>query len=318
MSVRRPLSIPHRATLLPARFASDGPKLPELVTALLLEQLVRHPILSITAAAEDHGGRRDEVVWLEVDALGGVRIAARRDGATPESFEGRGANLSARIAGALHAWLSARHLDDDPGFPGSTTPSCAGRRRVDEIEHTGGGGHHGWEPPVASLAIPFWRAMQPLFDAAPARELDDRILALEPENVITLARIGAPVRPLLEAAPQWGEPHLLAPGGDFSMAESLRHQELAARPLPGAPRAPASAAAALVRAGRADEGHRYARRALRLAPRWSRAHAEAVRALRRTHRIGAAYAEAQDLGAGKDTIAQLLRAAAMREVGRPG
>ncbi|MEZ4360515.1 MAG: hypothetical protein R3B48_10055 [Kofleriaceae bacterium] len=219
-----PLPYPHRITFL-ATVLDDTASSPQvanltikLLSALLFDWFLRHPILSVSdfddeRLFDDHGrpldvrhadfednvdwlfrvGRRHEVLWLELAsderAVRRLKLRARLPGRDGGAWEGRGASLSAQLGHAISAWLQERRLPYLPSPPpfelldlrGAASELASVEAAAAQLRGTQAPAELGRVP--ARLTVAYYRVLAELFPRL-GRALDHAILDVEPGHPV--------------------------------------------------------------------------------------------------------------------------------------
>ncbi len=220
-----PQPYPHRATLLatafelPAELEGTRPYLARLISVLVFDQLVRHPILTLgdhdERLTDDAGqlldayhphiedtidwsfrvARRHEVLWFELslDAQrpAGALLRSRRPHGGLEEWRAHpGHPLSAQLGFCLASWLAARRLPAVPAFTEVFDGELceAGSQLMQADALLGQGTRLGDLPvplmePPARIGMPFLRVLGELV-REDASALDDAILRLDPRHPV--------------------------------------------------------------------------------------------------------------------------------------
>ena len=219
-----PLPYPHRASflastlVLPAERSQLAPYLARLLSVIVFDHLVRHPIITLEDEArivDDQGrmldvmhpqiednfdwyyrmARRHEVLWLELSfdperPQVPVLHARRCDGSFAEWGSSPALSTAQQLGQLLSQWFSERRLPPVAKLPEFTSEdlrlTAERLSQIDAVLHQRGelaGVHASLREPPQRLGVPFLRVLAELARDE-ARTLDTSILRLDPTHPV--------------------------------------------------------------------------------------------------------------------------------------
>jgi tetratricopeptide (TPR) repeat protein len=236
-----PLPYPHRASLLastlvvPLEHAGATPFIARMLSLLLFDHFLRHPVVSLGDDDERYGddqgrildanhpqiedtidwlfriSRRHEVLWFEISLdrqrpQATLLRARRPSGTSDEWTSSADLPLSQQLSDCIAQWLAARRLPAVAPFAPFTADDvrAAGERLVKASAMLSLRNDYKLLPPqllepLPRLAIPYLRVLAEVAGAA-ARTLDPKILELDPGHPV--ARRNAYVTGLMRSVTQ--------------------------------------------------------------------------------------------------------------------
>ncbi len=227
-----------------------------------------------------------------------------------DAFTGATGTLSQQLSQVLGLWLRSRGLPPAPRpLPSFNTAEYIDTVRAieaiaDAVEKDDPGrviqvASQIRAVPVAALRLVLGNMHGPF-----ELELEQRILQLEPDNPIALRqdffrKLEAEGESLdrniilaaINAAPQWGKPHLSMHGKKVGGKLALRHQGIAAQLMPSNPWAQDNFGLQLMNHSRPDEALRSFDRAVKASPLFQKSWQNCMDAARATDRLGEAFIE---------------------------